>query len=117
MPVEIGTASGHLDLLHRLQRFVCGHGTWSAAPQFTGDGPGTISGIATAPATITETWTITCSNADIPGEEIWTVTGSVTGATADATELVGPREWRRDDTATRHRPPPRLPRLLVPRAR
>ncbi len=85
MPVEIGTASGHLDLLHRLQRFVCGHGTWSSAPQFTGDGPGAITDIATAPATVTETWTLTCTNADIPGEEIWTVNGSVTGATADAT--------------------------------
>lgn len=85
MPVEIGTASGHLDLLHRLQRFVCGHGTWSAAPQFTGDGPGAINDIATAPATVTETWSLTCTNADIPGEEIWAVTGSVTGATTDAT--------------------------------
>ncbi|PHR68507.1 hypothetical protein [Alcanivorax sp.] len=85
MPVEIGTANGHLDLLHRLQRFVCGHGTWSTAPQFTGAGPGTISDIATAPATVSETWTFTCSNADTAGEEVWAITGSVTGATADAT--------------------------------
>lgn len=85
MPVEIGTASGHVDLLHRLQRFVCGHGTWSTAPQFTGAGPGTIGDIATAPATVTETWTLTCSNADTAGQEVWTVSGSVTGATADAT--------------------------------
>ena len=85
MPVEIGTASGHLDLLQRLQRFVCGHGTWTAAPQFVGDGPGAIGDIATTPATATETWAIVCSNADVPGEEVWTVTGSLTGATADAT--------------------------------
>ncbi|MEO1902604.1 MAG: hypothetical protein ABGX87_12680 [Alcanivorax sp.] len=85
MPVEIGTANGHLDLLHRLQRFVCGHGTWSSAPQFTGAGPGAIDDIATTPDTVTETWTITCSNADVPGAEIWTVSGSTTGATGDAT--------------------------------
>lgn len=85
MPVEIGIATGHLDLLHRLRRFVCGHGTWTAAPLFSGAGPGSISDTDTRPGALTETWTIACSNADIPGAEIWTVTGSVSGATTVAT--------------------------------
>ena len=52
---------------------------------FVGTGNGTIDGIDLAPAAITETWTIACTDATTAGAEVWSVTGSVSGAQASAT--------------------------------
>lgn len=84
MPYEIGTANGHYDMLDKLRRFACGYGT-AAAPGYTGTGDGTLDAVDTHPATVTETWTIACTDATTPGAEVWSVTGSVSGAQAGAT--------------------------------
>jgi len=52
---------------------------------FAGTGNGTIDGIDLAPAAVTETWTIECTDATTAGAEVWSVTGSVSGAQASAT--------------------------------
>jgi len=83
MPYETGTASDYRDLLDKLRRFICGYGV-AGTPAFAGSGPGTIS-FDTLPASVTETWTITCTDDSTPGAEVWSVTGSVSGAQAAAT--------------------------------
>ena len=55
------------------------------AAVFTGTGNGTIDTIDLLPAAVTETWTIACTDATTPGAEVWSVTGSVSGAQATAT--------------------------------
>lgn len=84
MAVEEGTASNHVDLLERLRRFVCGHATYDT-PLLTGAGNGTMTIDDTYPSGVTETWTVTCTDATTPGAEVWSVTGSVSGAQTDAT--------------------------------
>lgn len=76
--------SAHWQMLDTIRRFACGYGTW-AAPTFSGTGTGTLGSIDTHPATVTETWTITCTDATTPGAEVWSVVGSVSGAQANAT--------------------------------
>lgn len=84
MPWTSGTATDYIDLLDRLRRFACGYATWDP-PTFTGTGPGTMEAIDTYPSTPTETWTITCTDATTSGAEVWSVSGSVSGAQASAT--------------------------------
>lgn len=84
MPVQTGTATNYLTLLSALVDFVCGYGTY-AAPTFAGTGNGTLGSEVTFPATVTETWTIKCTSATTVGAEVWSVTGSVSGALASAT--------------------------------
>lgn len=74
----------HYDLLERIRRFVTGYGT-AAAPTYAGVGDGTMSGVDVYPATITETWTIACTDITTLGAEVWSVTGSVSGVLASAT--------------------------------
>lgn len=84
MAYQIGTANGHTGLLDAVRRFLTGYATLGT-PAFSGTGPGTITGVDTATAGITETWTIACTDATTPGAELWSVTGSVSGAQAGAT--------------------------------
>lgn len=84
MPIQIDTATDYLDLLDRVRRFAVGYGV-AGTPAFTGTGDGTMTGVDTHPATITETWTITVTDATTPGSEVWSVSGSVSGAQASAT--------------------------------
>ncbi len=74
----------HWQMLDTIRRFAGGYGT-HAAPTFAGTGTGALSAIDTHPASVSETWTIACTNAGTPGAEIWSVTGSVSGAKANAT--------------------------------
>ena len=96
MPYEIGQADNYLDLLQRFRRFICGHATWSA-PALSGTGNGTMAVTDTAPTTGSETWTIKCTDATTPGAEVWSVSGSVSGAQTNATTGVaytgGPVEF------------------------
>jgi len=79
-----GTATGHEDLLEKFRRWITGYGTAAAAVANGGNtGNGTVTGIDTTPATITETWTLTCTAGGPTGT--FSVVGSVSGAEADAT--------------------------------
>jgi hypothetical protein len=86
MAFEIGTAANNEDLIDRVIRFVCGHGTVGTVT-LTGTGNGTLAlggtypSAGTFPTTITEDWTITCTTAP----STFSVVGSVSGAQADAT--------------------------------
>jgi hypothetical protein len=86
MAWKSGTASGHEDLLEKFRKWICGHGT-ATTPDGTGNtGNGTCSAVTTSPATVTETWTVTCTDDSGSGNETWSVTGSVSGLqTAEAT--------------------------------
>lgn len=55
------------------------------AATYTGTGDGTIDDVDCLPAGVTETITVTCTDATTPGSEVWSVVGSVTGAHASAT--------------------------------
>lgn len=74
----------HWQMLETIRRFACGFGTL-AAPTFAGTGNGAMGSRDTYPATVTETWTIKCTSATTAGSEVWSVTGSVSGAKANAT--------------------------------
>lgn len=88
MPYVIDTATGHVDLVDRIIRFVCGYGT-AGAVGYTGTGNGTLTlggtypSAGTHPATVTENWTITCTAGGPTGT--FSVTGSVSGAQAAVT--------------------------------
>lgn len=93
MAYETDTAANYLDLTDRIRKFVCGYGTHTL-PAFSGTGSGLIGftsydridySIGTRPTSITESWTITCTNAAVVGAEIWSVVGSVSGSQAAAT--------------------------------
>lgn len=83
MPYEIDTAADHYDLLDRVRKFACGFGVIGTI-SYSGTGDGTLDALE-APTSPTETWTITCTDATTPGAEVWSVSGSVSGAQADAT--------------------------------
>ncbi|HET7301262.1 MAG TPA: hypothetical protein VFJ01_11500 [Oleiagrimonas sp.] len=74
----------HWQMLRLIRDFAGGYGTFSA-PTFSGTGTGKLVNIDTDPDSVTETWTIQCTAAATPGAETWSVTGSVSGAQADAT--------------------------------
>ncbi|MFW6090091.1 MAG: hypothetical protein ACODAB_10080 [Gemmatimonadota bacterium] len=84
MPFEIATADDYQDLLDRVRRFATGVGTIDSE-SFSGDGDGTLEDLDTTPDTVDETWTIECTDDSTEGEEVWSVTGSVSGAQDDAT--------------------------------
>lgn len=78
------TVPGHQALLDEIRRMAVG---WpdNQAPGFSGTGNGTIwlrPSVIGAPA---ETWTITCTDATTAGSEVWSVSGSTSGAQAAAT--------------------------------
>lgn len=89
MPHKIGfvdNANGSLALVNflaELTRFCCGYGVLGTVTQ-TGSGDGTLSGLEAMPAAVTETWTLTCTAASLDGGT-FSVVGSISGATADAT--------------------------------
>jgi len=84
MTWKTATAAGHIDMFRQIRRLLTGSAD-PAAPVYTGTGDGTLDNFDTAPATPTETWTIECTDATTPGAEVWSVTGSVSGAQASAT--------------------------------
>jgi hypothetical protein len=84
MAYTTGSASSYLDLMDKLRRYAAGFGTAGAAvPDGGNAGDGTVTGIDTYPATVTETITLTCTAGGPTGT--FSVSGSVTGALADAT--------------------------------
>lgn len=85
MAYKTGTATDYLDLLDVLRRFAAGFGT-AAAPVAGGSnvGNGTVTAVDTTAATVTETWTLTCTVED-PDGGTFSVEGSVSGAQASAT--------------------------------
>ena len=78
-----GTATDYKGLLDNLRRFVAGYGI-AGTPAYTGTGNGTMTGVDCHPATLTETWTVTCTTAVQDGG-VFSVVGSASGAKADAT--------------------------------
>ncbi len=84
MPYLNGSVTGHYTVLDQIRRFACGYGTWTT-PTFSGAGNGAMTGVDSYPASVSETWTITCTDATTPGSELWSVVGSVSGAQASAT--------------------------------
>lgn len=56
----------------------------AGTPVQTGDGNGTLSNLVTTPAAVAETWTLTCTAKDT-NAGTFSVVGSVSGATANAT--------------------------------
>src|SRR5699024_810086 len=74
----------HWQMLRLIRDFSGGYGTFTA-PVLTGTGDGAMTNIDTDPDSVTETWTIKCTDATTAGAEVWSVTGSVSGAQSDAT--------------------------------
>lgn len=83
MAGQTGTASNLEDLVTKIYRFLLGFGT-AGAPGYTGTGNGTMTGVDTFVATVSETWTITCTATAANGGT-FSVVGSVSGAQANAT--------------------------------
>lgn len=73
----------HWQMLEAIRRFALGYGT-AAAPTYAGTGTGTLTGLDTHPATVSETWTLACTAAAVNGGT-FSVSGSVSGAKAAAT--------------------------------
>jgi len=77
-------ASSHKDLMNKVRQFITGYGTFPT-PGYVGTGDGPISDVASPPPSLAETWTITCNLGGGTGVATFTVSGSVSGAQADAT--------------------------------
>lgn len=77
-------ANDHKDLMNKVRQFITGYGTFPV-PGFAGVGDGTISDVNSPPPSLSETWTITCNLGGGTGVATFTVSGSVSGAQADAT--------------------------------
>lgn len=77
-------ANDHKDLMNKVRQFITGYGTFPT-PGYVGTGDGTISDVASPPPSLSETWTITCNLGGGVGVGTFTVTGSTSGAQADAT--------------------------------
>ena len=75
--------SAHYNFFNVLREFALGYGTVSNLT-YTGTGNGTLDNPKALPGAVTETWTITCTAATTDGGT-FSVTGSVSGAQADAT--------------------------------
>lgn len=84
MSYKTGTASGHIDMFRIIRRYLTGSPD-PGTPAYSGTGDGTLDDFDTLPLAPTETWTIACTDATTPGSEVWSVTGSVSGAQAAAT--------------------------------
>lgn len=72
----------HYNMLAQLRHFCGGFGDLGTIG-YAGTGNGTLTGVEASPSAVTETWTITCSVAAANGGT-FTVSGSVSGAQADA---------------------------------
>lgn len=83
MAYTTGTATNYLDLMDKLRRFAAGFGTAGTPTPGSNTGNGTVTGVDTTAATVTETWTLTCTAGGPTGT--FSVVGSVSGAQADAT--------------------------------
>ena len=76
--------NGHKNLFWRIRQIATGR-AWLAQSAYSGTGNGVIVETDSAVAAPTETWTLTCTDATTPGAEVWSVSGSVSGAQANAT--------------------------------
>lgn len=83
MPYKTGTAANFEELHDALVKFVAGYGTLGT-PSYVGTGSGTLAELDSFPATVSETWTLTCTAAAANGGT-FSVVGSVSGAQASAT--------------------------------
>ena len=83
MPYKIGTAVGHYDLLDQIKHYACGYGVIGTIT-YSGTGNGVISDTDTFTSSVSETWTVACTSASA-NAGVFSVTGSVSGALADAT--------------------------------
>jgi|GEM_PF-1986158 len=75
---------GHKNFFWRIRQIATGR-AWLAQNAYSGTGDGVITGTDSAVAAPTEIWTITCTDATTPGAEVWSVSGTVSGAQASAT--------------------------------
>jgi hypothetical protein len=75
---QTGTATDYRDLLEQLHTFLTSQGS-AFGLTFEGTGTGRLTAYRGGASSVAETWTIECWDADTPGAEGWTVTGSVTG--------------------------------------
>jgi len=73
----------HYNMLAAIRHFCGGFGDLGSIG-YSGTGDGTLSGIEASPTSVTETWTLTCTAAATDGGT-FSVSGSVSGAQADAT--------------------------------
>ncbi len=79
MSTQTGVAAGYLDLLDKLDAFLCNAGhAWGKT--YTGTGNGTLTQYQGKAGSVAETFTLTAQNATT-----FSVTGSVSGALANAT--------------------------------
>lgn len=85
MAYEEGTATDYNNLLLKLKDFVIRANSISAVtdPTPANTGGGDVTGISAEDDAPTETWTLTCTTGGATG--IFSVTGSISGAKADAT--------------------------------
>jgi hypothetical protein len=72
----------HYNMLAQIRHFCGGFGVLGTIA-YAGTGNGTLTGVEASPSAVSETWTITCSAAAANGGT-FSVTGSVSGAQADA---------------------------------
>lgn len=72
----------HYNMLAAIRRFAMGFGSITNLV-YTGTGNGAMTDMDALPAAVSETWTVTCTVA-AAGGGTFSVTGSVTGVTADA---------------------------------
>jgi len=75
---------GHKNLFWRIRQIATGR-AWVVQTAYTGTGNGVITATDSAVGAVTQTWTLVCTSAAVPGSETWSVTGSVSGAQAAAT--------------------------------
>ncbi len=83
MPYEINTAVGHYDFLSKIKSAATGLPLIGLV-EYSGSGDGILSAINPDSSAVTEEWTITCTATSLDGG-IFSVSGSVSGAQADAT--------------------------------
>ncbi|MCO1335465.1 hypothetical protein MO867_14090 [Microbulbifer sp. OS29] len=77
-----GVATNHIDLLDQVVRLVTGSGVVSNL-SYSGTGNGQLHNPDAHPAAVTESWSITCTDATAPA--IFSVQGSVSGLQSSAT--------------------------------
>lgn len=83
MAYENPSPVGHKALVQEILRYACALNTLGT-PVYTGTGNGQLLNLRSTGATVTETWTLECTAAAANGGT-FSVTGSVSGAQADAT--------------------------------
>lgn len=83
MAFTTGTATDYHNLLDKLRLWLTGVGE-AGTPTFSGTGTGTMTNVSASSSSVTETWTMTCTATATDGGT-FSVSGSVSGAKADAT--------------------------------